>query len=521
MTTPTDRAFAVFPRGYTRDDILAQFRVGLRLQRNPETGNLFTEDEISRATQRGSRWWIQADADDLVLLSSQARGVWLSQQMRPDRASSAMLYGFHGALWGQDRLPAAGGFGTVLAKATAGTVFAGSTTVPSAGALTARDVATGLRFQVQSTATVPSGQSSVLVTLVGIDTGPSTNLDPDAQVKWESPPLGAEPQALVTSKFSGGRGQETDSEFADRLGDAMRHKQAAGNRAHFRAWARSVSTSILDAYVYSCALHAGSVVVCVTQGRNGAVGPTALQAAAPLLLSCTSYLVPPASPVVPERVFVLVTTFQSQPSDLTLRVSLPKNNAGGWHDPNPWPGFTSAVTTVQSVTSSTQFSVRSDVALPTGITAPALMWWNKTRSSFVALNVGSVASLGADVYSVSLNSPVPTAESIQAGDVISPYVNTSISLGEAIEGYFDSLGPGEVVDLDADTRSDRAWRFPDQAEESSSSAGLGVVAYLIDGLGSSLSTAVPSFSVSSPSIPTRPQDGPFKLTLGNVGVYPV
>jgi len=518
VTTPADRAFAVFPRGYLRDVLLAQFRVGLRKLLNPETGNVFTDDEVSRATQRGGRWWIQADADDLVLMAAQARGLWLAQQIRPERAARSFLYGYHGDLWKQDPLPAAGGSGVVLAHAAPKTVFYGSSTVPDPAALTARDVETGLRFQVLTTARVDN-DGAARVSLIGIDTGESTNLEVDSVLKWEAPPLGADSQAtVVEQKFTGGRAIETDAEYADRLRDNLRHKQAAGNRAHFRGWARSVSSSVLDAYVYACAMHAGTTLVCLTQGRQGIVGPNALAASLQLLATVTKYLVPPASPVVPERVFVLVRTFQPLPSDLTLRLSLPAKSDRGWKDATPWPGYVSRPATVQEVTDTSTFVLESDTTLPPDVTAPPLMWWNAATSRFVALQVLSAQSAGGGTYTIVLSTPQP---GIAVGDWISPTITPRDPLALAVETYFDSLGPGEVVDLASDTRSDRAARFPDQTEEATSQASLALLPYLIDALGVSPATAIPAYSVSTPPIPVRAADGPFKLVVGRVGAYPI
>jgi hypothetical protein len=46
----TDRPFRVFTRGELREEILSDFRITLREKTNPETGALFTEDEIATAT---------------------------------------------------------------------------------------------------------------------------------------------------------------------------------------------------------------------------------------------------------------------------------------------------------------------------------------------------------------------------------------------------------------------------------------------------------------------------------------
>jgi hypothetical protein len=77
-----------------------------------------------------------------------------------------------------------------------------------------------------------------------------------------------------------------------------------------------------------------------------------------------------------------------------------------------------------------------------------------------------------------------------------------------------------VVNLATDIRSTRAFRFPRPAVEAPQRVGQGVIATLHDLLGGALSEAeLTSASVSSPSVPADPVDGPNLLTLGTLGVY--
>jgi hypothetical protein len=517
VTSP-DRAFACFDRGELRDLCLASFRYGLRSQRNPETGALFTEDEIAQATQRGGRWWIEADGLDVVLMAIQGRAIWLAQQMRPERAADSFLYGFHGDLWGQTPLEARGGSGTVLALATPGTIFVGSTTIPDPAAHTARDNETGLRFQVLVTTTT-DGTGQATPTLIGIDTGEQTNLAYGSVLTWENPPLGAEPTVTVTAspKFRGGRSRETSKDFADRLRDNIRHKAAAGNRAHFRAWARE-NVNVLDAYVYPCALHAGTVLVCLTQQRGEAIGPNALVADSSVLSLLTAYLVPPGSTVVPERAFVHVCTFTPEACEVVLRLQMPQGNDAGWRDATPWPQYaegSSSNAKVYTITDSTHFTIKASTAPPSS--QPKLMAWDVATSRWTELAVASVTLSGSDVYDVVLSSPA----SIQSNQAVCAAHGRHSTLSQAIEAYFDSVGPGEVVNLSGDVRSDRAARFPSQQEEATAGVGTTIVSFLEDAFGASLMNAMPEFSVLTPALPTTPIAGPHKLTLGRLRVFPI
>ena len=109
MATPDERAFVVFPRGAVRDDvILANWRNELRVSVNPETGIIFTEDEIQRATQPGTRWYIEADSIDLFGQAAQQRALYFVSQIDPRKANTQFLNQFHGRIWlgPNSRLPA-------------------------------------------------------------------------------------------------------------------------------------------------------------------------------------------------------------------------------------------------------------------------------------------------------------------------------------------------------------------------------------------------------------------------------
>lgn len=530
MTTPADRAFPYFERGQEREAALAEFRLGLRAQINPETGVTFAEDEIKRATQPGSRFWIELNAYDILGQAKQGRGLFLADQIRIGRASHQWLASYHDDLWGEQFLPATGGAGPVTALATSGTTFIGSTTVPDPAATTGRDPA-GNQYQVLVTTVTPI-TGVVTLTLVGVDTGERTNIDVGTEIRWDNPPLGAQPTAAVTELFRGGLDAESDADHQSRLRSRVAHKPGAGNDAHFRGWAREASNAVLDAYVYATALHAGSTLVAITQKRGNTLGPLALKATAPLLTIVRAYLIPPAAAVVPGRTWVVVTTFQETPAAVTLKLTQPKGNSAGWADVVPWPGFLAvggATAAIQTVTSQTQFRVRADgngatSSLPGGVTsltapnAPKLMWWNTAKSRFEALNVLSVAFFAGSNYDVVLTAG-PATGTLAPGDIISPDMARRETLSLALEQYFDGLGPGEVV-ATTDHRFDRAARFPEAIEEAPYRAGQSVITAITDALGAPVSNAL--LHVMTPATVAAPADpvaGPLKLTLGPVGVY--
>jgi hypothetical protein len=530
VTSPDERAFPLLDRGVVRDEIiLASFRNALRVIPNPETGVPFTEDEIAIATQEGSRWWIEADAIDLFGQVVQGRDLYFVQQLDPRTANTNWLRNFHAVLWDVTPLPAQGGSGDCTASATAGSIFLGSTTIGDPSVAVARDAA-GSLYQVTVTVTTPVSGSAELV-LRGVTTGTKTNPRAGTILTWvENQPLGAEPTFVVADSFTGGIDDENDADLANRIVDKLRFRPAAGNNAQVRAWARAANAAVERAFVYATALHAGSALVTVTQKRGATVGPLARIPSAGTLADVTNYLTPPGSPVVPGRWHLLVTppTTINNFVDATLLLSMRRGTRGGWADYSPWPVFSVGFpygARITTVTNQTHFRVTTDVGLPggaaslSGALAPQVMVWHPALSRYEKLAVESVTDAGSNHFDFVLSQATELA-SISTAIPVCPYTTRLQAIAVAAEQYFDTLGPGEVIDLSADSRSDRAFRFPEPTQEFPSQAGQGIVAYIGDALGaalgvSSLETLVPT----APAVPTDPASGPAILVLGTLAVY--
>jgi hypothetical protein len=311
MASPSERSFRTWPRGHVRDNIiLASFRADLRALTNPQTGVVFSEDEIQRATAPGSRFYIEADSIDLLGQAQQARAAFFASQIDPRSANTEFLESFHGRLWlGPDsKLPATGAGGPVGATGVDGTIIPGSVTVPDPSAAVATDP-NGLRYQALESATIVNGQA--VLTLVGLDTGVRTRLAEDTQLTWSiniSP--GLDPVATVLSPFDGGFDAETDQDYLRRIEQRIRQRPASGNAAHFQAWAEEASSAVERAFTYPCALNAGTVLVALLERRariegRPPEGPNARVPSVATLNAVSNYLIPPASPVVPERAVVL------------------------------------------------------------------------------------------------------------------------------------------------------------------------------------------------------------------------
>ena len=122
------------------------------------------------------------------LVTSQARALVLADQMDPLRANSEFLRGQWCRRTGLTPRPPAGGSGSVTLAAAVGSVFVGSTTIGDPAATFGISDA-GLRFQVLYTVVVGvSGTATIEV--VGVDTGPQTNLAAGALLRPANGPIG-------------------------------------------------------------------------------------------------------------------------------------------------------------------------------------------------------------------------------------------------------------------------------------------------------------------------------------------
>jgi baseplate J-like protein len=526
MTRPDERRFVLFDRGYVRDQIiLSHMRNSLRGLTNPDTNALFTEDEITRLVQSGSRYYIQADAVDLYGQAVQSRDSYFVDQVVPGRAASPFLLNVHGPLWAPEGLlTATGGTGTVTALSVAGVIWTGSTTIGDPVAVWGRDPL-GKRYQVLTT-TVADSSGNADLRMLAIDGGDETNIAVGTIITWNNAPVGAQPEAVVAIAFTGGVDDETENDYAKRIEDRIRRRPASGNQAHFRAWARQSTNSVENAYVYACALNAGSVVAAVTQKRANVVGPNARIPNFTTLATVSAYLTPPNSPVVPGGVYVLVVPTVAQPTDVGLRLGLRRGTPGGWADATPWPKASPTYPrcTITALSSQTSFTVTTDVAplyaLPvSGSSCPQLMVWRKATSGFEKLSVANVSSPSANQYTITLAAPISTSD-LAIGDVLSPYTDRLAVAASAVQTHFDSLGPGEVINLATDLRAHRAYRYPRTSEEAPSKLTQSIVTTLIEVLGGTISFAeLVQASLTAAPVPTSIASGPSLLTAGNIGIY--
>jgi hypothetical protein len=544
MPSAPEFDYLVYERGYVRDKVvLANFRGGLRNQKNPETGQPFTEDEIQRATQTGSRWYNEAQAVDDKAQLDQRNALILQDNARIDACNTFWLRERHAKDWDLPPLGASPGTGTVVVSAPAGTVVKGSTTIGDITAYWARDAA-GKKYQVTATVTVATGKASVVATLIAMDGGADTNPRGGDVLTWGTRDPAMAPACTVGRltdagdlatdvDFAGGYDAESDAEYQSRLLAEIRHKQGAGNSAQMRSWVRKADVAIEDAFIYPCAWGNGTtLIICTVRRPKGSTAPTARFPTLAIINKVIARMTPPGSPIVPANPHIVVVGLASNGSlvqDVALRLGLPSGSRGGWTDAIPFPTLQASpstasswphITAINTVGSEIRYtmSVTNDNVAPIGL--PALMFFHSGVGRFIKLQVASVVSFvptSSCVFTLAAAPEVP----LIVGSVICPDTELRDSIGLGARGFFDSLGPFEAVNQ-SNPVWPRAQRFPPAEEEFPYRFGGGMSSFVSEAIGGNSDVQV-DYPISTPSPPTPPAamvDYLQILTLGYLGAYP-
>jgi hypothetical protein len=211
-----------------------------------------------------------------------------------------------------------------------------------------------------------------------------------------------------------------------------------------------------------------------------------------------------------------------------MKLAMSEGAASGWYDSSPWPEYSAAYPEVliTNVASQTEFTVEAGTGLLGGAAslsgddAPQVMVWDEDTSRWEWLDVTGITDDGSNEYTITLGTTPTTT--IATNQRISPYTDRLDVIAEAVEAYFDELGPGEVVDLDTDSRAHRAMRQPRPSGYYPYRAGHVVLARVIEALGGSTSDVeLTSISETEPDLPGDIVDGPRIITLGGLSIFPL
>ncbi len=179
---------------------------------------------------------------------------WIDAQCSPLTCDLDRLYAW-AALYGVDRLPAAGSSGALGVSGSAGSQVLAATLWRSA---------TGLDYEAVEAVTLADGTARVEVRCT--TPGAVGNLRAGSLVTLVDPVLGVDASATVLAGgLSGGADQEAVDDWRIRVADEWRAVVEDGGRAgrpkDYRAWARSAHPAVSAALVQLHALGLGTVVV--------------------------------------------------------------------------------------------------------------------------------------------------------------------------------------------------------------------------------------------------------------------
>lgn len=332
---------------------------------------------------------------------------------------------------------------------------------------------TGSSYKVASgySATYQDGQH---VSVIGVDTGPSTNLAPGIVLKWKSPRPGSGATVTVVDTnglgLTGGREAESVDEYRDRIRTVIQNKPASGNDADYQATAAETPDVGIQA-VFTWPAFAGTGTTMVTALlKPSKPGGSRLwndtQRAA-----VESYVVG-QMPVDDCATFVAVAeTFATVVYKVTW-----DQDAAGWADLKPWPPYypltaTGAPARIVCASSSDtlHFTLASsnndytNVAQPTAGTYVA--FYDADRCVFAKKRIATVTGTGP--WTVVCDAGNNASDNIyepQPDVPVMPWSESLPSMLSPLLAYFDGLGPSEITTVfyDAGRRLHRSPPAPKQ-----------------------------------------------------------
>lgn len=393
-------------------------------------------------TREDTQPWIDASAqaDQLAIMSENARQIGrkiplseLNDEQLDQRLDEMGL---------PPRFPDLGSSGFVIARTSAG-----GTHIFSGDELTDPD--SGLRFQCITTGDYLNGQ---YVPVAAIDTGPSTNLDPETQLVWSAPRPGCYPTAEIAEQtdglgLSGGRLAESGDEVRQRISDTLADPAASGNDAAYRRFAensRGHGVPVQRAFTYPCILGPGTTGLVFTMKPQR---PGASRVANPTQIAqVRDYVVGQ----MPGDDGYLDVVLLEQATDIVLDVSWGEG-AAGWTDATPWPerrATGAGAIVVQSATDETHFVLATDDGNYTGVADPVvgqtIGFYDQSSATFKRKKLLSVTGSGPwTLVADGVNAASDLSYTPTVGQRACPWSDSLDSLVSPVVEHFETLGPGE------------------------------------------------------------------------------
>lgn len=339
-----------------------------------------------------------------------------------------------------EQLPASGAVGFVASNVSAGGVF-----VDINRELV--DERTNLRFRCLVSATYVDTQP---IPIVGIDTGPETNLPSGTVLSWSTPPPGLGKAATVIADDDGnglidGRAEETADDIRRRIKTEQQDPSAAANAAHVsrlvKDAGRALGIAIEECFVFPAIKGPGTMAFCFTlrpAKPGGSRAPSPIQIAQVL-----AFITGP----VPEDDGAIACSILEVGVTTVLAVDWGPG-AVGWADASPWPLAPDAFQ-VSAVTSAVLFNVSSVAGSPV---APQIgqtfAFYDARNGLFVEKRVGAVSSLGGGAWQITCdttNNASDTGYTPSVAQRLCPWSDSLNDLVVPMQLEFGKLGPGEML----------------------------------------------------------------------------
>jgi hypothetical protein len=344
------------------------------------------------------------------------------------------------------KLPPVGASGYIIPDIAPGgaTIFQGDEV---------RVQSSGLRFLVLQTKLYADGE---LIPIAGLDTGEVTNLDAGTQVTFSAPRPGCGNLAEVFEQangdgLTGGRLEESDDDYRDRIKLKRGNPPASGNDAEYQRVVENItSLSVQKAFTYPAVFGPGTTAFCFTL-RPSTPGAGRIPNGAQINLALATLL---GREPADDGIFAPVV--MGQPLDVVYRVSW-STGAAGWANEPRWPPYTSPKVTVSASPAplATAFTVgTSGGPIDAPVPGQTIAVFDRASKLFKRKRIDLVTVVtpgqewGLSFSTVNLASDVVYVPA--AGQAVSPWSDSLDLLAEPTLMHIDVVGPGEMFASFAD-----------------------------------------------------------------------
>ena len=412
--------------------------------------------------------------------------------------------------------------------ATGATGFVEATQIVAGGAsflttTTLRDPTTQVQLRVLVAGVYQDGDP---IPVIGVTSGPASNLAALTSLQFESPPPGCSLTAKVLEQndgtgtlvgLTGGRDAETDAELQQRLISAKQNPRAAGNSAQVVAVAqRTAGVPVQKAFTVTAWMGGGSTSVpfLIRPDANSTRIPNSTQ---------RGLVEADLKNAFPADWTITVPSILAQLFSVALGVTW-IDPARTWVDVSPWPEYVPAdPVSVISVTNSLAMRVGTTATdTTTPVVGQTFALFDLAGQTFKRKRISAVSVVVANrQWDLTLTDALGASDAYEpaVGALLSPWSQSLPRLVSPIVAYSRTFGPGEqFASLPDPGERRRRWPFP-ETEYPSTVSNEGLVG------AARASGAIADVEVLAPATPYATTVGVpglvnYLLVLSDLAVFP-